>query len=65
MTRKAIVMGATGGNGHSLVGYERILPKIVADKILHVVNSSPFVDLSTVEMMPARQVVGASRFSVL
>ncbi|MGB3834585.1 MAG: SDR family NAD(P)-dependent oxidoreductase [Mesorhizobium sp.] len=44
-------------------GYDCILPQDVAQTVLHVLDSPPAVDLSTVEMMPTRQVVGGTYFS--
>jgi 3-hydroxy acid dehydrogenase / malonic semialdehyde reductase len=44
-------------------GYDCILPENVADTVLHVVQSPANVDLSTIEMMPTRQVVGGTFFS--
>ncbi|MGB3642955.1 MAG: SDR family NAD(P)-dependent oxidoreductase [Mesorhizobium sp.] len=44
-------------------GYDCVLPQDVAQTILHVLDSPPAVDLSTIEMMPTRQVVGGTYFS--
>lgn len=44
-------------------GYECILPDDVAMTILHMLATPPATDLSTIEMMPTRQVVGGTRFS--
>ena len=44
-------------------GYECILPDDVASTIAHMLATPPAVDLSTIEMMPTRQVVGGTRFS--
>ncbi|AOF94076.1 SDR family oxidoreductase [Sinorhizobium sp. RAC02] len=44
-------------------GYECILPDDVAQTILHMLATPPATDISTVEMMPTRQVVGGTRFS--
>lgn len=44
-------------------GYDCILPENVADTVLHVLNSPASVDLSIIEMMPTRQVVGGTYFS--
>ncbi|WP_421699090.1 SDR family oxidoreductase [Ancylobacter sp.] len=44
-------------------GYECLTPAAVAATILHILNSPDFVDLSTIEMLPTRQVVGGALFS--
>jgi len=44
-------------------GYECVLPEDVASTIAHVLSAPPAVDISTIEMMPTRQVVGGTRFS--
>ncbi|MDX3929480.1 MAG: SDR family NAD(P)-dependent oxidoreductase [Shinella sp.] len=44
-------------------GYECILPDDVASTISHMLATPPAVDLSTIEMMPTRQVVGGTCFS--
>ncbi|GMB82581.1 SDR family oxidoreductase [Shinella zoogloeoides] len=44
-------------------GYECILPDDVASTISHMLATPPSVDLSTIEMMPTRQVIGGTRFS--
>ncbi|SCW66939.1 SDR family oxidoreductase [Ancylobacter rudongensis] len=44
-------------------GYECLTPANVAATILHVLSSPAFVDLSTIEMLPTRQVVGGALFS--
>lgn len=44
-------------------GYECILPDDVASTISHMLASPAAVDLSTIEMMPTRQVAGGTRFS--
>lgn len=44
-------------------GYECILPEDVASTISHMLASPPAVDLSTIEMLPTRQVLGGNRFS--
>ncbi|ATN35993.1 hypothetical protein ACO34A_19490 [Rhizobium sp. ACO-34A] len=44
-------------------GFECVLPENVAETVFHIIDSPAFVDLSTVEMMPTRQVPGGARFS--
>ncbi|QIB34973.1 SDR family oxidoreductase [Ancylobacter pratisalsi] len=44
-------------------GYECLTPANVAATILHVLSSPALVDLSTIEMLPTRQVVGGALFS--
>ncbi|TCK28306.1 NADP-dependent 3-hydroxy acid dehydrogenase YdfG [Ancylobacter aquaticus] len=44
-------------------GYECLTPANVAATILHVLSSPAFVDLTTIEMLPTRQVVGGALFS--
>lgn len=44
-------------------GYACLTPANVAATILHVLSSPAFVDLSTIEMLPTRQVVGGALFS--
>ena len=51
----------TGGDDF-YEGYECVLPEDVAETVLHIINCPAAVDLSTIEMMPTRQVVGGSRF---
>lgn len=50
-------------NANFYDGYECILPDDVASTISHMLATPPAVDLSTIEMMPTRQVVGGTRFS--
>lgn len=44
-------------------GYQCLTPATVAATILHVLSCPAFVDLSTIEMLPTRQVVGGALFS--
>ena len=44
-------------------GYDCVLPEDVASTIRHIIESPPYVDLSTIEMMPTRQVVGGAHFT--
>lgn len=57
------IHGQLDMNANFYDGYECILPDDVASTISHMLATPPAVDLSTIEMMPTRQVVGGTRFS--
>ncbi|MCB4769672.1 SDR family NAD(P)-dependent oxidoreductase [Ancylobacter sp. Lp-2] len=52
-----------GGEEELYDGYACLEPDNVAATVLHILESPSFVDLSTIEMMPTRQVVGGAHFS--
>lgn len=43
-------------------GFDCLKPANVAATVLHIASSPDFVDLSTIELMPTRQVVGGAYF---
>lgn len=52
-----------GGDEEFYDGFQCLEPANVAATILHILSSPAFVDLSTIEMLPTRQVVGGAHFS--
>lgn len=52
-----------GADEEFYAGYECLAPENVAETVLHVLSSPPSVDLSTIEMLPTRQVMGGAYFS--
>lgn len=57
------IHGQLGTEEEFYAGYECLVPDDVADTVLHILASPASVDLSTVEMLPTRQVIGGAFFS--